>query len=188
MEYNRVIDKIKKLKELVDRGVDGEVFAAKRVIEQLCKKYDVNIEDLFKEEVKLYTFKIKYNNKFEQQLLFQCYSKVTNRKVISYYKDKLRPNIIKFELTNIEYIDLKGMFEFYRKIWSKIMKSSLNDLFEAFISKNQISHNQEDEEPKTFTPEEWEKILRIQNLMCTMEVSLYHKQLECNGKNNESER
>lgn len=32
------------------------------------------------------------------------------------------------------------------------------------------------------------KILRIQNLMCTMEVSLYHKQLECNGKNNESER
>lgn len=66
MEYNRVIDKIKKLKELVDRGVDGEVFAAKRVIEQLCKKYDVNIEDLFKEEVKLYTFKIKYNNKFEQ--------------------------------------------------------------------------------------------------------------------------
>lgn len=156
MEYNRVIDKIKKLKELVDRGVDGEVFAAKRVI--------------------------------EQQLLFQCYSKVTNRKVISYYKDKLRPNIIEFELTNIEYIDLKGMFEFYRKIWSKIMKSSLNDLFEAFISKNQISHNQEDEEPKTFTPEEWEKILRIQNLMCTMEVSLYHKQLECNGKNNESER
>ena len=59
MEYNRVIDKIKKLKELVDRGVDGEVFAAKRAIEQLCKKYDVNIEDLFKEEVKLYTFKIK---------------------------------------------------------------------------------------------------------------------------------
>lgn len=47
MEYNGVIDKIKKLKELVDRGVDGEVFAAKRVIEQLCKKYDVNIEDLY---------------------------------------------------------------------------------------------------------------------------------------------
>lgn len=52
MEYNRVIDKIKKLKELVDRGVDGEVFAAKRAIEQLCKKYDVNIEDLFKKDFK----------------------------------------------------------------------------------------------------------------------------------------
>lgn len=82
MEYNRVIDKIKKLKELVDRGVDGEVFAAKRVIEQLCKKYDINIEDLFKEEVKLYTFKIKYNNKFEQQLLFQCYSNLKIKLVI----------------------------------------------------------------------------------------------------------
>lgn len=30
MEYNRIVDKIKKLKELVDRGVDGEVFAAKK--------------------------------------------------------------------------------------------------------------------------------------------------------------
>lgn len=38
MEYDRVIDKIKKLKELVDRGVDGEVLAAKRAIEQLCEK------------------------------------------------------------------------------------------------------------------------------------------------------
>lgn len=59
MEYNRIVDKIKKLKELVDRGVDGEVFAAKRAIEQLCEKYDINIENLLKEEVKLYTFKVK---------------------------------------------------------------------------------------------------------------------------------
>lgn len=54
MEYDRVIDKIKKLKELVDRGVDGEVFAAKRAIEQLCEKYNVNIEDLFKRAKTLY--------------------------------------------------------------------------------------------------------------------------------------
>lgn len=32
------------------------------------------------------------------------------------------------------------------------------------------------------------KLMKIRHLMCTMEVSLYHKQLECNGKNNESER
>lgn len=178
MEYNRVIDKIKKLKELVDRGVDGEVFAAKRVIEQLCKKYDVNIEDLFKEEKKRYVFKIKYNNKFDKQLLFQCYAKVTNNKKISYFTSKSRPNIIEFDLTRIEYIDLKGMFEFYRKEWSKITKSSLNDLFDAFISKNEISHNQEDNEHKTLTLEDWERISRIQNLMSTMEVSSYHKQLE----------
>lgn len=179
MEYNRVIDKIKKLKELVDRGVDGEVFAAKRAIEQLCKKYDVNIEDLFKEEQKLYTFKVKYNNKFDRQLLFQCYSKVTNRKKISYYKNKLRPNIIEFELTHIEYIDLVGMFEFYRKEWNRIMKSSLEDLFDAFISKNHISYdNNQDGESKPLTFEEWQRLLKIQNLMSTMEVSSYHKQLE----------
>lgn len=122
--------------------------------------------------------KIKYNNKFDKQLLFQCYAKVTNNKKISYFTSKSRPNIIEFDLTRIEYIDLKGMFEFYRKEWSKIMKSSLNDLFDAFISKNEISHNQEDNEHKTLTLEDWERISRIQNLMSTMEVSSYHKQLE----------
>lgn len=178
MEYDRIIDKAIKLKELVDRGEGGEVSAAKRAIEQLCEKYDINIEDLFKEEKKRYVFKIKYNNKFDKQLLFQCYAKVTNNKMISYFTSKLRPNIIEFDLTRIEYIDLKGMFEFYRKEWSKIMKSSLNDLFDAFISKNEISHNQEDNKHKTLTLEDWERISRIQNLMSTMEVSSYHKQLE----------
>lgn len=104
--------------------------------------------------------------------------KLANNKKISYFTSKSRPNIIEFDLTRIEYIDLKGMFEFYRKEWSKIMKSSLNDLFDAFISKNEISHNQEDNEHKTLTLEDWERISRIQNLMSTMEVSSYHKQLE----------
>lgn len=180
MEYDRIIDKIKKLKELVDRGVDGEVLAAKRAIEQLCEKYDINIEELFEEEKKLYTFKIKYNNKFEQQLLFQCYSKVTNRKKISYYRSKSKPNIIEFELTHIEYIDLIGMFEFYRKAWDKTIKSSLKDLFDAFISKNHISYDndQEDDNSEPLTFEEWKRLIRIQDLMSTMEVSSYRKQLE----------
>lgn len=125
MEYNRIVDKIKKLKELVDRGVDGEVFAAKRAIEQLCEK-------------------------------------------------------IEFELTHIEYIDLIGMFEFYRKAWDKTIKSSLKDLFDAFISKNHISYDndQEDGNSEPLTFEEWKRLIRIQDLMSTMEVSLYRKQLE----------
>lgn len=178
MEYDRIIDKVIKLKELVDRGLDGEASNAKRVLENLCKIHNINIEDLFKEEKKRYVFKIKYNNKFDKQLLFQCYAKVTNNKKISYFTNKLRPNVIEFDLTRIEYIDLKGMFEFYRKEWSRIMKSSLNDLFDAFISKNEIFYNQEDNEHKTLTLEDWERISRIQNLMSTMEVSSYHKQLE----------
>lgn len=52
MEYDRIIDKIIKLKELVDRGLDGEASNAKRVLENLCKLHNVNIEDLFKEEKK----------------------------------------------------------------------------------------------------------------------------------------
>lgn len=47
MEYDRIIDKIIKLKELVDRGLDGEVSNAKRVLENLCKLHNVNIEDLY---------------------------------------------------------------------------------------------------------------------------------------------
>lgn len=50
MEYDKIIDKIIKLKELVDRGLDGEASNGKHVLENLCKLHNVNIEDLFKEE------------------------------------------------------------------------------------------------------------------------------------------
>lgn len=42
MEYDRIIDKIIELKELVDRGLDGEASNAKRVLENLCKLHNVN--------------------------------------------------------------------------------------------------------------------------------------------------
>ena len=39
MEYEKVIDKVKKLQALVDRGERGEVLAAKRALDDLCAKY-----------------------------------------------------------------------------------------------------------------------------------------------------
>lgn len=175
----RILDKINKLKELVERGEAGEALNAKRVLERICKLHNIDLEQLFEEKKKRYEFKIRYNDTFDKQLLFQCYAKVTNKDTISYFSNKSRSNVIKFELTNIEYIDLKGMFDFYRKEWNKIKKSSLKDLFDAFVFKNQISHNQENNiDISSITSEEWEKILRIQKIMSQIETNPYYKQLE----------
>jgi len=45
-ERAKIIDKAKKLKELADRGVDGEQETAKRMYDAYKKKYDLTDEDV----------------------------------------------------------------------------------------------------------------------------------------------
>lgn len=72
------------------------------------------------------------------------------------------------------------MLEFYLKEWKKELKQHCNDLFSAFINKNNLFANSipDDDEEKKITPEEFERILRVSNLMSTMERKHYRKQLE----------
>lgn len=179
MNNEKVIDKIKKLQALVEGGVEGEALAAKRALDALCKKYDVDIEDLFTEKKEWREFKLPYNDKAARKLLFQLYGYVTNKTKFSYKKNRYG-NIISFELTTREFVDLNNMLEFYLKEWKKELKQHCNDLFSAFINKNNLFANSipDDDKEKKITPEEFERILRVSNLMSTMERKHYRKQIE----------
>lgn len=50
MEYEKVIDKVKKLQALVERGERGEILAAKRALDDLCAQYNIDIDTLFDEK------------------------------------------------------------------------------------------------------------------------------------------
>lgn len=58
MEYEKVIDKVKKLQALVDRGERGEVLAAKRALDDLCAQYNIDIDTLFDEKEEWVSFKL----------------------------------------------------------------------------------------------------------------------------------
>lgn len=73
MNNEKVIDKIKKLQALVEGGVEGEVLAAKRALDALCEKYDVNIEDLFTEKKEWREFKLPYNDKAARKNFYSSF-------------------------------------------------------------------------------------------------------------------
>lgn len=64
-----LISKLKKLKNLADRGVAGEAINAKKILHQLLDKYNLCYEEIFDEETrKAYAF--SYSSKEEKRLFF----------------------------------------------------------------------------------------------------------------------
>ncbi len=45
-ERRKILDKAKKLKELADRGVDGEMANAKDMLEKYMKKHDIKMSEI----------------------------------------------------------------------------------------------------------------------------------------------
>lgn len=46
MEYEKIIDKLKKLQALAERGEKGKALAAKRALDELCEKNGIKLEDV----------------------------------------------------------------------------------------------------------------------------------------------
>lgn len=79
---NVIKDKISKVLELTNRGVEGEKEAAKIALERLMKKYNVSDEELEKIHLKRYVFKYKTQldiNLFVQLISF--FLKIKNCKL-----------------------------------------------------------------------------------------------------------
>lgn len=178
MEYEKVIDKVKKLQALVERGERGEVLAAKRALDDLCAQYNIDIDTLFDEKEEYVSFKLPYNDKLARKLLFQCYCKVTNKGEISYRHNQYS-NIIDFSLTKSQEIDLRNMFDFYWKQLKKERAKILDTLIVSFVTKHNIfSDNKETEAKSEMTAEKWEELQKAMVMMSQLEDVSYYKQLE----------
>lgn len=178
MEYEKIIDKIKKLQTLAERGEKGEALAAKRALDELCEKNGIKLEDLFEEKKELVDFKLPYNDPQAKKILFQCYCKVTNLSEINYFKHR-KTNVVTFELTKSQEIDLRGMFEFYFKQFKKEKKKQLEILTKAFISKHNIySDDNEGLSHEEMTPQKLQEIYAILRTKDQLEDVSYHKMIE----------
>ena len=109
-EFESLKDKLKKLKALAERGCGGEAENAQRLLERLCAANGIDLGQLNDEEKKSrYTFNIGCDSVFKT-LFTQCYCKVTNSSGMS-YRQETRSKI-SLELTQADYAELKGLFEF----------------------------------------------------------------------------
>ena len=172
---DKIIDKLKKILALPERGEQGEAINARIKLENELRKHGLTIEDL-RSENKTYRI-FPYKNKDEMTLFFQVLISVCGRKSEetgdSRYNSKKKQ--IYVNLTDLQYIEILNMWEFHRKQLNKEKKRLLRDLIEAYVNKHDIFDP--NAEPSQKDDIDWERIARIMKLANGMEDIHYRKSL-----------
>lgn len=136
---------IRKVHTLSVRGVGGEAEAAKRKLETLLAKHQLSLEDVVSDSVKTYDF--RYKTELERQLIVQCYVSLgAGQGSYGYKKAGRKVQVIGFDLTSAQYIDLKGMLDYYKVT----LKKETDRLFMAFVQRHKLyapSSGEETAEP-----------------------------------------
>lgn len=78
-DFESIKSKILKLQTLVEKGIDGEAANAKRVLENLLRKYGLTLEQVISEQEKKEKRKFEATREWQKKLLFQCYFYITNK-------------------------------------------------------------------------------------------------------------
>jgi 3'-phosphoadenosine 5'-phosphosulfate sulfotransferase len=75
-----IIEKLKKIKELSERGINGEAKAVKAALEKLLAKYSLTVESLSSETKTSCCFKARKDN--EIAVLFMCILKISGKSTV----------------------------------------------------------------------------------------------------------
>lgn len=202
MNKEKAIDKLKKLRELANRGVGGEAVNARRLFKLLLEKYGISENDLdFRsEERQQYNFEV---NTLLQFLFAQVCGMVLN----SYDGAQFTVDGVSVVCTLAQRLEILDLFEFYQKECLKkhqpvhkkykaqltalekkrerILSNYGTKIYEAtraFVMANDIYPASAGSiSPSEMSEKEWNEARRIASKASRMEKSIYHKQLPVNG-------
>lgn len=166
-------EKIKKLRELVERGIDGEAENAQRLLNAIIEKYGIKINEIDEEKEKCYSFYHKNQN--ERTLILQIIAVIKNtQKVTSFSKNNDRRHIY-FELTQSQYICACELIDWH----VKQMRKEFDEMKRLFSTSYICKHNLYPEIDKGENPpdKDSQKVMAIAD---AMSEEKYHKQLGYN--------
>ena len=168
-----IVEKLKKIKELADRGEAGEALAAKEKLHNLLSKYGLSIEDL--EDVKISSYKFKYVSVAERQIIIQCLAKVLDqpRMTYSWHKNKKKEFFV--EMTEWQYIEATVLINFHIKLFRKELKTQIGALVTAYNIKHDLFPKTSSVETKELSDEERARLIAIYQ---SLEDNLFQKQLK----------
>ena len=167
------INRLRKLRELVRRGIGGESRNAEEILTRLLEKEGMTLDQFLSEDTEeVSSYKFRFWDRWDKQLLFQIYSMIKDTNKISYSKYKRTKELI-FELTKSQYIEFSYLYEIYRKALSKEFDRETS----AFIIKNNIfsNSNKSDREP---TPEEMKELDKIYSKLSGTDFVQVRKAIE----------
>lgn len=171
-----ILEKIRKIKALMDGGEDGEAKAARLALERLMEANGLTWDDIMDE--RRITREFKYSNEREMALMMQLIVRLFGSTSEIYKKGTFNKNakVVFLNMTDMEYIDMKNQWEYYRKAWKSYLEKSMKELLSAFIMKFNLYDSTPDEGDSRERPD-FETIMRIRMMSEGIESSPYVKMI-----------
>ena len=166
-----ITEKIKKLRELVERGIDGEAENAQRLLNAIIEKYKIDMDKI--DEERYYSF--YHKNSSEKTIIIQIIAVIKNIQKVEIGSQKNDSRHIYFKLTQSQYIDAREMIDWHVNQMRKEFNEMKRLFAESYISKHRLYPDID----KGDTPpsEDSEKIVAMARAMSN---ERYHKQLGFN--------
>jgi len=169
-----IIQRLKKIKELADRGEAGEALAAKAKLIDLLQKHNLSLEDIETEVKQSYKFKYAFSD--EKDVMLQCISKVIDDPKMSYshYRDKKKEFFVK--LTEWQYIECKDLIQFHLKQYRDEKKRKMRAFFSAYLNRHSLFADSSEPGESKMSPEEYAEFVRAYRGL--LDTETYAKKLE----------
>lgn len=184
-----IIEQLKKVKELSERGIDGERASAEKLLKKLLKKYNMNLEDLTQDSKEVYEFTFK--NQQQKTLIYNIVGKVLNTSDFDSYKirsDKDSERYEKryktksrgFELTKAQFVEVCELRDFYFELFDVEFEKMKKMILMSFLHKHDIfPDSQEDsEEEESENPYSFEDLMLMRKMSSSMQNKSYTKKIE----------
>lgn len=176
---DELLEKIKAVKALAERGVDGEKESAQATLARLMEKYGVTDEELETERVQTAWF--RYRDEFESRILRQVIYMVTGKVsfgCVGTYTNRTRKKR-GVDCTAAERLEIEANYSFFLAA----AKKELEIFLTAFASKNRLYPSPEKDtlrssDDRELTPEERARYLKAGLMAEGMERHTLEKMLE----------
>lgn len=166
MTREELLEKLKGVKELAVRGVDGEKKNAQAILEKLMVKYNISEKEFETEEVDMHWFRFK--TELERRLVSQVIYMILGN--VAEYK-KSRHKLVGVYCTNAKNIEIEITYDFYKNA----LNEELKRFYSAFINVNHIFHESSKASSKAIDPVE---SFKLQQMMDGMDRHVMNNMIE----------
>lgn len=172
-ERDRILERIKAVQALAERGDRGEKESAAAMLERLMKKYGITESEIAEDRRELAWFRFK--TPLERRLLNQIIYAVTGRIAsgcVGTYTNRPR-KMLGIECTAAERLEIEFSFEFYKAAFEK----ELERFYIAFLQKNRLFPDKPIDDVPEIGEMDLEEAQRLSMMMAGMEEHSRRKAL-----------
>lgn len=175
MVKDSIMEKLRKIKALMDGGEAGEVEAARLALERLMEANGLTWDDIMDE--KRTTRAVKYANQDEFKILLNLLAHLFGSKSDIFQKATCnkRAKEIYLDLTDVEAADVESMWSYYRRELKSGLKKTKGEFLDAFIYKFNLYNSTPDENRENKLS--FEDLMRLKMIADGIESSPYAKMI-----------